>query len=55
MISRLLSNRICLYGFSVAPVKKVGREVVPDLPNVEYPTKPKPKEEDERYSMNLVY
>jgi hypothetical protein len=34
--------------------KRVGREVVADLPRINFPTKPKP-EEDERLPMSLAY
>ncbi len=42
MISRLLRNHLCLSYFSTAPYRKLGKAVVADLPNVQYPTKPKP-------------
>jgi hypothetical protein len=54
MITKIIKNYLQSFLFSTANYKKIGREVVPDLPFVNIPTKPKP-EEDERISTGLAY
>ena len=45
MITRLITNRIGLFLFSNAAPKMVNGVAMADLPHIEYPTKPKPKED----------
>ena len=46
MITKIIKNNTNLFFFfSTAPLKKVGRELVADLPFVNIPVKPKPKED----------
>ena len=45
MIRNIIKNNTRLFFFSTAPLKKVGRELVADLPFVNIPVKPKPKED----------
>jgi hypothetical protein len=54
MIVRLLRNQLPFCCFSFAGYKKIGREVVAELPQIVYPTKPKPTE-DERMPTSLAY
>jgi hypothetical protein len=54
MIVRLLRSQLPFCCFSFAGYKKVGREVVAEMPQITFPTKPKPIE-DERLSTNLAY
>jgi len=42
IILRLAKNPLNRFLFSTGPTKQVGRTVVANLPNVQYPTKPKP-------------
>lgn len=42
MITRLLATRLPLFFFST---KTLAGKSVADIPSIEYPTKPKPKEE----------
>ena len=54
MITRLLKHRIHLYFFSNAGPKIVKGHAWADLPNIEFPTKPKPKTE-EQLPMSIAY
>jgi hypothetical protein len=53
MIAKLLRGGAVNFFFASAPIKRVGREAVADLPNINFPTKPKPAE-DERLSMDFA-
>ncbi len=54
MIAKLLRGNLTLPLYSFTTFRKVGREVVADLPRATLATKPKPVE-DERLSTNLAY
>lgn len=45
MITKIIKNYAKIFYFSTVNFKKLGREVVPDLPFVNIPTKPKPEED----------
>lgn len=54
MIARLLIQRLTARLFSTAGPKVTAGPALADLPNIEYPTKPKP-EHDEQLPMNVAY
>ena len=53
MIVRLLASRLNVFLFSAAGHKVVKGKMVADMPQIEFATKPKPKE-DERLSLNVA-
>jgi hypothetical protein len=54
MIVKLFRSNLTLCFNSFSTLRKVGREAVPELPYINYPTKPKPLE-DERMPTKLAY
>jgi hypothetical protein len=54
MIVRLLNTRLGMYLFATTGQKGGPRQTSADLPQIEFPTKPKP-EQDEQLPMSVAY
>lgn len=54
MLVKLLKSSLLRCFFADTPLKKVGREFVAEMPSALLATKPKPKEEDERFPINVA-